>query len=129
MASKRVLVVDDDDYWRGEIAAVVNDLGYEAVRAEDAQTATELLPGGNFDLLITDNWMGAYNAGLELLARNQLEGIEIPSILHTTSLSTVQRVRLAQTLPDVIPVVKSTTFEGGRLVHPKLREAIQQLLA
>lgn len=123
MLQKRVLVVDDDEFWRAHVRGVANGLGYEVTEAPGAPEAAALLDAHPFDLLITDNWMGAYDAGIDLLARNEIKGRKIPSILHTTNLSRVQAGRLHAEAPDAVPVTKSTTLDTAELAA-----AIQTLL-
>lgn len=120
----QVLVVDDDKQWRFLVRRVVEKLGYAVTEAENAAGAEDLIDRPHrFDLLITDNWMGGYDAGIELLIRNKLLGYEVPSILHTSYLSQVQQIRLRQEVPEVIGVVKSSNPD-----YPELVAAIQKLV-
>lgn len=127
MSQKRVLVVDDDDEWRSRVRDIVEELSYKAIVAASAREAARLLDNideyGQFDLLITDNWMLGPDAGLELLIRNKLLGQEIPSILHTSYLSLEQKKRLKQEVPDVIGVLKSPDPD-----FPELKAAIEKLM-
>lgn len=119
MTHKRVLVVDDTEAWRDEVRKVVAGLGHEVIEAADAEEAERLLNEQPLDLLITDNWMEGQDAGLDLLGRIKDRGL--PSILHTSYLSRVQKTRLEQTLPKVVPVLKSSD-------HTELAAAIEKLL-
>lgn len=123
MPRKRALVVDDDIDWRRFVREAAEELRYKVIEAENAREAGYLLEEGQFDLLITDNWMEVADAGIDLLVRNKLLGRELPSILHTSHLSQSQRGRLRQELPDVIGVLKSPNPD-----FPELKAAIQKLI-
>jgi DNA-binding response OmpR family regulator len=51
---QRILVVDDDDEMREEIAAVMHDEGFSTDTAGDGLAAEKKIVGGNFDLVILD---------------------------------------------------------------------------
>jgi PAS domain S-box-containing protein len=54
-AGERVLVVEDDESVRMLVLEVLNELGYSAVEAQNAETAIDLLQsGGPLDLMVTD---------------------------------------------------------------------------
>jgi len=50
----RVLVVDDEKSIRTSVQAFLRDAGYEVEIAVDAQSARELLAGGDYDVVVSD---------------------------------------------------------------------------
>lgn len=122
MPQKRVLIAEDNDDWRAAIRTAVGQLGHDVTEAASAAEAERLLESQPFDLLITDNWMEVPDAGLGLLERTRSR--DIPSILHTSLLSRVQKTRLTHHLPKVVPVLKSLHDD-----HTELMAAIEKLLS
>jgi DNA-binding NtrC family response regulator len=64
---RRVLVVDDDAPVREALVAMLDDAGYRAVPAADAEAALRLLEVTAVDVVLTDIRMPGLN-GLDLLA-------------------------------------------------------------
>lgn len=93
-AQKRILVVDDMEDWRKQVASIVTALGHTPIVAKDDIEAENLLDRESFDLIISDNKMMFPDSGLDLLTRESLLGREVPSILHTSELSPRQEQRL-----------------------------------
>lgn len=70
----RVVVVDDDAISRLVLAQLLQTLGHEAVEAETAERALQLMREGQFDALLADLEMPGRN-GFELLADWQADCI------------------------------------------------------
>ena len=62
----RILVVEDEPLVRAYVADVLRDQGYDAVEAENADTALELLKSDEFSLVVTDIEMPGTLNGIEL---------------------------------------------------------------
>ena len=119
-----VLVVDDDADWRTRTAAAVTACGLVPILAADDYEAEDLLDQATFDLVITDNRMCFADSGIDLLIREWLLARAVPSILHTSELSRVQRARLEKEEKhlQVTVVLKSYTDRAP------LFDAIRRLL-
>jgi PAS domain S-box-containing protein len=77
----RILVVDDDPLVRTGAAAMVEDLGHQAIEAPDGAAALETLrSGSHVDLVLTDYAMPGMN-GVELLRKIKDFSPNIRSIL------------------------------------------------
>ena len=77
----RILVVDDDPLVRTGAAAMVEDLGHQAIEAPDGAAALETLrSGSSVDLVLTDYAMPGMN-GVELLRKIKDLSPHIRSIL------------------------------------------------
>lgn len=57
MSKERILVIDDEPDIRDIVRDILEDEGYAAVTAEDAEAGRELKAGGDFDLVLLDIWM------------------------------------------------------------------------
>ncbi len=65
-----ILIVDDDELLRTNLAEVQTEAGYAIEQARTGQEATDLLGEKEKDLIITDIFM-AYIDGIELVRRMQ----------------------------------------------------------
>lgn len=89
----KILVVEDSPAMRGMIASILEEVpDCEVIEAEGGYQALKLLPGNNFDMIITDINMPDLN-GLELLAfiRKTPAYAETPVIIVTSEESRVER--------------------------------------
>ncbi len=77
---KMILVVDDDEAIRQSMASHLEDLGFEAVEAEDGQTALEIFEESQPDLILLDLRMPRVD-GLEVLATLGTRSPETPVIV------------------------------------------------
>jgi len=84
-ASKRILVVDDDEDIRRLNTEVLSCSGYEVDAAEDGSVAWDALQSSSYDLLVTDNGMPKVS-GLELLKRLRSARMALPVIMATGKL-------------------------------------------
>ena len=82
MATKRILVVDDDTYVRGATEEILIRRGYEVDTAPDAKTALQTLEEGEYDLLLSDIKMPNMS-GLDLLERVKAKWTDMHVILMT----------------------------------------------
>ena len=82
MATKRILVVDDDAYVRGATEEILIRRGYEVDTAPEAKTALQSLEEGEYDLLLSDIKMPNMT-GLELLDRVKSKWPDMHVILMT----------------------------------------------
>ena len=65
----RVLVVDDNSFFREELASFLRDDGHSASPAPSVAAALEILKREEFEVVVTDLKM-PHQSGLELVARN-----------------------------------------------------------
>jgi len=92
----RILIADDDEAFRLATRAFLRQQGYDCEMAADAASATELLRGLEFDLLISDINMPG-NVSLELIQQLPEAAAALPVILltgHPTVQSAARSVRL-----------------------------------
>ena len=79
----RVLLAEDDDDLRTELARVLADDGAVVVEARDgAEAAERLADGAIFDAIVTDVRMPG-KTGLELLRELRAKGVRTPAIVMT----------------------------------------------
>lgn len=57
MSKQRILVIDDEPDIRDIVRDILDDEGYSAVTAENAEVGRDLKQGGDFDLVLLDIWM------------------------------------------------------------------------
>lgn len=85
--TKTILLAEDSDFFRKQLAGVLENAGYQATLASDGQEAFDIFedPSNEFDLVITDIEMPRMN-GKELCAkiRSLQKGREIPVIAVST---------------------------------------------
>jgi CheY-like chemotaxis protein len=84
--TRRILIADDDECIRQIISSVLAGDGFEVNTTVDGEQAWEALHQGHFDLLVTDNEMPRL-AGLRLIERIRKEGMNLPVIVASGSLS------------------------------------------
>lgn len=84
MASKRILIIDDEPAIRDVIAAALEMAGYETLEAENAQQGHALIIDHKPDLVLID-WMMPNVSGIELARRLKRDPLtaEIPLIMLT----------------------------------------------
>jgi two-component system, OmpR family, response regulator ChvI len=85
-AGKRVLVVDDDEFFRESLAQNLADAGFQVNTASDGEGALSQLSGSAedaADLVILD-WKMPGLTGIEVLRRVRQGGVETPVIFLTT---------------------------------------------
>jgi CheY-like chemotaxis protein len=91
----RILVVDDDDYFRGREETVLNRASYRTMGAADGEEALAPLRTGDFDLVLTD-WNMPKLDGVGLIRALRAAGNRIPLIMISSSVIT------GRDLPDDI---------------------------
>jgi two-component system NtrC family response regulator len=77
-----ILIVDDEKNYLIVLQALLSDVGYEVVTADDARKALEIVRSHDLDLVITDMRMPGMD-GMEFLARLQGQSPELPVIMMT----------------------------------------------
>jgi len=91
--SHRIRVVEDNATIRELNVQVLALAGYHVEGAEDGAAGWQLLDGGNFDLLITDNEMPKMS-GLELIKQVRSAGMPLRIIMATGTLPEEELERL-----------------------------------
>lgn len=87
----RILVVDDDEGIRENVAELLESQDYGVVSAKDAAEAMEILGSEEVDLLLTDFQMPGAN-GVELIEAARKTRQELPAILMTGYLSVYEQL-------------------------------------
>ena len=87
----RVLIVDDEKGMRDFLSIMLKREGYAVAQAESAARATEMVPRGEFDLVITDIAMPG-QSGLDVLRQVKTASPETPVIMITAYASTESAV-------------------------------------
>ena len=80
--SPRILIVDDDPGQRSLLDSFLRGQGFQTVLADSGERALELLPGGKFDMMISDVRMPGLS-GLDTLRRVRQQFTELPVLLVT----------------------------------------------
>ena len=118
----RILVVEDDDFFRQLNARVLLRSGYEVDTAEDGAAAWHSLTGDRYDLLITDNTMPKVS-GVELLKQLRSARMALPVIMATGTLPEEEFTRFPWLRPAATLLKPYTGEEMLRTVKKVLREA------
>lgn len=92
MAKKRILITDDENEMREEIAMILKGEGYSVVQAADGAAAMKILKKNRIDLMLLDLKMPVMN-GFEVLKRMAGLKISVRTIVLTGSI-------LGSSLPD-----------------------------
>ena len=77
-----ILVVDDEKNYLVVLSAFLSEEGYEALTADNAQRALEIVESTDLDLVLTDMKMPSMN-GIELLQRIKGKAPDLPVIMMT----------------------------------------------
>jgi signal transduction histidine kinase len=80
---RHVLLVEDDDNIAGLVAAMLDDLGYDATRATNATSALDILDAQAFDLVFSDMVMPGEMNGLMLAEAVATRFPTMPIVLTT----------------------------------------------
>ena len=81
MSKERILVIDDEPDIRDIVRDILEDEGYAAVAAENAEVGRELERTGDFDLVLLDIWMPGTD-GITLLKEWANGGVpDIPVVM------------------------------------------------
>ena len=113
--SIKVLVVDDDEFFRVTIRDALQEAGMTVIEASDAEQATGLITGSGADVMVLDFLLPAAT-GLDILniARQRNVGLAQRTIMLTGVMDGPERSRLAD---DTELVVLAKPFEPDVLVH------------
>lgn len=112
--ARRVLVVEDEELVRELLVQILQDAGYEALAALDAEAVlTEATPAGEFDALIADVRLPGLS-GPELAARLRAAQPEL-KVIFVSGLGTQSLREAAGAIPGARIVEKP--FEPDRLVR------------
>ena len=85
MAKKKALIVDDSASMRNMVKVVLQNLGFDAVTAQDGKKALRLAENDNVDLVITDINMPNMD-GIELIGKlRELDNFKFVPILVLTT--------------------------------------------
>ena len=91
---KRILAVDDTEFFRELVRGYLEAEGYEVVTAANAAEALRELDTGKFDLVVTDMEMpGMDGWALAQAIRQRPEGAALPLLALTTLSSEADRAR------------------------------------
>ena len=76
----KILVVEDDEFVRESVCAVLGTAGYETVEAANGEEGIALIESESPDLAIVDIWMPKVD-GLTLLRRVRADNADLPIII------------------------------------------------
>ena len=138
MATKRILVVDDDSYVREATEMILLRKGYEVDTAPEGKTALLKLEDGAYDLLLSDIKMPGMS-GLELLQAVKNRWPDLHVILMTAygtiddavramkdgALSYIQKGSESTTEEMEIVVERALTFQETQRENRRLRSELQ----
>lgn len=83
-ASRRILLLDDEESIIVPVAAYFENLGWSVVAASEPEEAEALLDHDSFDLVILDLWVTPFGTeGLEVLRAIRERGHRMPVIVLT----------------------------------------------
>jgi len=117
----RILVVEDDLFFRRLSTEVLLRAGYEVEAAIDGAAAWQALNTDSYDLLITDNSMPKVS-GVELLKKLRGARMALPVIMATGTLPEEEFTRYPWLQPAATLLKPYTAEEMLRMVKKVLRE-------
>lgn len=118
----RVLVVEDDIFFRALNTEVLSHAGFAVEAVEDGAAAWEALNASRYDVVVTDNRMPNVS-GVELLRRLHAAHITVPVVMATGAIPT-EELNPATTLQPVATLLKPYAItELVRTVKKALNEA------
>ena len=82
MASRRVLIIDDEEGIRSVLADLFQELGYDATPAEDGKSGLKAALAGTYDLVMLDLSLPGLD-GLDVLRSLKEDRPEVPVIMIT----------------------------------------------
>jgi len=118
----RVLVVEDDIFFRQLNTDILLHSGYAVESVEDGAAAWEALKANHYDLLVTDNSM-PYVSGVELLRKLFAAHIDLPVIMATGAIPTEELSRSPALQPSGMLQKPYAVTELVRMVKKVLRNA------
>jgi len=121
-ARPRVLVAEDDIFFRQLNMDVLIHSGCTVEAVEDGAAAWEALKVAHYDLLVTDNSM-PYLSGVDLLRKLHAAHINLPVIMATGAIPSEELNRLPALHPAVILQKPYAVTELVRAVKRVLSEA------
>lgn len=118
---RMVLVIDDEPSIREGLRLLLQEWGFHAVTAADAEQAEQAAQAleGRIDLVLSDVHLGGGADGLELVAQlRRICGRELPAILITGDIARTGLQRLAEGADPVLfkPVQPRRLYEAMRAV-------------
>ena len=119
-APKRVLLADDDLFFRAIVKKVVSSVGHEVDTASDGEEAWEALHATRYDLLVTDHSMPRLT-GLSLILRLRAESPSPPCILISASLPLPE--------PELRRLVHPGVAFEKQFLRSRLVEAMRDLMS
>jgi len=124
----RILVVEDDIFFRELNSEVLAHAGYTVDCVEDGAAAWDALKTSHYDLMVTDNSMPKVS-GVELLRKLHGAGTVLPVIMATGAIP-ADYLSCQPTLQPVVMLLKPYAItELLRLVKNVLRETSPSLPA
>lgn len=99
LSGKRVLIVEDDALVAEALSGLLEDLGADVVRFQDAETALAWPQRTGIDFLIADYMLAGNMSGIELLRALHDEGIEGLKAVLMTGDTSAATLRLSADLP------------------------------
>lgn len=92
----KILIVDDEVGILDTVSEILEDEGYKTLKAEDAETAMDILEREDIDLIFLDVWLPKMN-GIEAIKKIREKDLDIPIIMisgHGNVEVAVQAVKL-----------------------------------
>jgi len=89
---QRILVVDDDEFFRFVSTRTLRAFGYQVDTAEDGSAGWEALQSRTHDLLLTDHNMPRMS-GIELVKKVRIARMMLPAVMVSGALPTAELER------------------------------------
>ena len=128
ISDKRVLVVDDEQAFRGILRSFVESLGYTCTDADSAQTALGLLKKDHFPIVISDIVMPEMD-GLELLRAIKKRHSDVDVLIITGYRSDYSAMKIVQAgASDFLAKPFSLEQLGARLYKIEMEKRLRSKL-
>ena len=111
-----LLIVDDDDAFRGTLAETLQDLGHRVAAAAGGAEAVEMLARERFDAVFLDHRMAGMD-GLQTLAAMRARLVHLPPVIVLTAFASAG---------NTIEAMRLGAFD--HLAKPIGREAVREVL-
>ena len=104
---KKILIIDDDQFFGKTLEAALPQGKYEVVQAEDGEQGIEKLKNENPDLVILDMMMHKMDGSTFLKSLQESKDLPHPPILVSSNLSSVKKISDVMAMGVAGYVIKS----------------------
>jgi len=92
MATKKILVIDDDIDFREQAKIVLESANYNVLEAEDGATGLKMIEQENPDFILLDVMMEEVDTGVKIADKIAALGVKAPVVILSSFASAAQQI-------------------------------------